>query len=342
MSSLFDLAIGVLRLLPPETAHRAALAGLQVPFGRSEAPPAALALTRFGRAIPGPLGLSAGFDKDAAALEGLFRLGFGFVEAGTVTPRPQAGNPRPRLFRLDEDAALINRMGFNSGGLALFERNVARFRSGQSGASAVLGINLGANKDAEDKIADYVLGLTRLSAYADYLVVNISSPNTPGLRGLQEGEPLKTLLARLAEARGKTAKRPALLLKLAPDLADDALAALAEAAIAHGLDGLVATNTTIARPASLRSAMRDETGGLSGAPLKERAQDVLARLQAITQGRLVLIGVGGIGSADDALARLQAGASLIQIYTGFVYRGPRLIQEINRGLAGPSRYTKPR
>lgn len=328
-----DLATSALRLLPPETAHRAALAGLKLPLGRTPAPAGSLAVSIFGRKLPSPLGLAAGFDKDAAALEGLFHLGFGFVEAGTVTPKPQPGNPRPRLFRLNEDAALINRMGFNSGGLELFEGNVARFRAGPAGASATLGINLGANKASEDKIADYVLGLTRLSAYADYLVVNVSSPNTPGLRGLQEGEQLKALLGRLAEARAKTATCPALLLKLAPDLDDAALEGLAEAALAHGLDGLVATNTTIARPPSLRSAHRSETGGLSGAPLKDRAQEVLERLAALSQGRLILIGVGGIGSTDDARARLQGGASLIQVYTAFVYRGPRLIREINHGLA---------
>ncbi|MSO73559.1 MAG: quinone-dependent dihydroorotate dehydrogenase [Alphaproteobacteria bacterium] len=333
MSSLLDLATGALGLLPPETAHRAALTGLRLPFGRIEAPPASLKLSLFGRTLPSPLGLAAGFDKDAAALAGLFRLGFGFVEAGTVTPKPQAGNPRPRLFRLREDAALINRMGFNSGGIDLFERNVARFRAGPAGAAAVLGINLGANKEAEDKIADYVLGLTRLSDYADYLVVNISSPNTPGLRGLQEGGQLTALLGRLAEARGKTARRPALLLKLAPDLDDDALEALAAAVSAHGLDGLVATNTTIARPPALRSRHRGETGGLSGEPLRTRAQDVLARLAGLNQGRLALIGVGGIGSERDARARLQTGASLVQVYTAFVYRGPRLIHDINRGLA---------
>ena len=337
MSRSRDLATAALRLLPPETAHRAALAGLALRLGRTPAPPPSLAVSLFGRAIPSPLGLAAGFDKDAAALEGLYRLGFGFIEAGTVTPKPQPGNPRPRLFRLPEDAALINRMGFNSGGLALFERNVARFRAGRAGSAGVLGINLGANKEAEDKIADYVLGLTRLSGYADYLVVNISSPNTPGLRGMQEGDQLKALLGRLAEARAKAATRPALLLKLAPDLDDEALAALAEAAIAHGLDGLVATNTTIARPPSLRSAHRNEAGGLSGAPLKERAQQVLERLQGIAQGRLTLIGVGGIGAAADARARLQGGANLIQVYSAFVYRGPRLIDEINDGLAGYSR-----
>ena len=333
LSSLLDLATGALGLLPPETAHHAALTGLRLPFGRIEAPPASLKLSLFGRTLLSPLGLAAGFDKDAAALAGLFRLGFGFVEAGTVTPKPQAGNPRPRLFRLREDAALINRMGFNSGGIDLFERNVARFRAGPAGAMAVLGINLGANKETEDKIADYVLGLNRLSDHADYLVVNISSPNTPGLRGLQAGGQLPALLGRLAEARGKTTRRPALLLKLAPDLDDDALAALAEAVSAHGLDGLVATNTTIARPPALRSRHRGETGGLSGEALRTRAQDALARLAGLNQGRLALIGVGGIGSERDARARLQAGASLGQVYTAFVYRGPRLIHDINRGLA---------
>jgi dihydroorotate dehydrogenase len=336
MSRILDRALPALRALPPELAHRLALTGLKLPLPRAPKPPAALARTVFGKTVPSPLGLAAGFDKDAEALHGLFGLGFGFVEAGTVTPKPQAGNPRPRLFRLGPDAALINRMGFNSGGLERFERNVARFRASPAGQAAMLGINLGANKASENKIADYVLGLERLSAYADYLVINVSSPNTPGLRGLQEGDQLKALLARLAEARGRTTARPALLLKLAPDLDDAGLDALAAGAIAHGLDGLVATNTTTARPARLRSVARGETGGLSGAPLKERAQTVLARLAALSQGRLILIGVGGIGSAADARARLDAGASLIQVYTAFIYQGPKLIRAINAGLARPS------
>jgi dihydroorotate dehydrogenase len=319
--------------LPPETAHRWALGGLCLPLPPAPAPPPSGAVTLFGRTIPSRLGLAAGFDKDAAALAGLSRLGFGFVEAGTVTPRPQAGNPRPRLFRLREDRALINRMGFNGGGLDRFERNVARFRATRAGAAAVLGINLGANKGSDDWVADYVLGLERLSAYADYLAVNVSSPNTPGLRGLQEGARLDALLGRLAEARGRTSRRPPLLLKLAPDLDDGALEGLVEAALAHGVDGLIATNTTVERPSGLRSRYKGEAGGLSGAPLKPRARVVLARLAALARGRLVLIGVGGIASADDARERIQAGASLVQVYTGFVYRGPLLIREINEALA---------
>ncbi|MGD9537875.1 MAG: quinone-dependent dihydroorotate dehydrogenase [Alphaproteobacteria bacterium] len=336
-----DLATAALRCLPPETAHHWALAALRLPFPPMQAPPTAGAVTLFGRAIPSRLGLAAGFDKDAASLAGLFRLGFGFVEAGTVTPRPQPGNPRPRLFRLAEDRALINRMGFNGGGLDQFERNVARFRDTRAGARAMLGINLGANKESDDRIADYVLGLARLSAYADYLAVNISSPNTPGLRGLQEGAQLDALLGRLAEARERTPKRPPLLLKLAPDLDDGALEGLVEAALAHGLDGLIATNTTVERPAGLRSPHKAEAGGLSGAPLKPRAQSVLAWIAKLAQGRLVLIGVGGIGSADDARERLAAGASLVQAYTAFTYRGPRLIREINEGLVNPTPSSPP-
>jgi len=335
MSRIVDVALPLLHRLPPETAHRLALAGLKLPVPRAPAPPEALAVKVFGKSVPSPIGLAAGFDKDAGSLAGLYRLGFGFVEAGTVTPRPQAGNPRPRLFRLEEDAAIINRMGFNSGGHDRFERNVERFRKSSIGARAVLGINLGANKDADDKIADYVEGVGRLSGYADYVVVNISSPNTPGLRGLQEGAQLDELLDRLANARARLTLTPPLLLKLAPDLDDAALEALVERAIAHRLDGLIATNTTTMRPPTLRSRHREQAGGLSGAPLKARAQSVLEKIAALAKGQLTLVGVGGIASAEDARARLAAGAALVQTYTGFVYQGAAHIRAINEGLATP-------
>lgn len=333
MSRIVDCALPLLHRLPAETAHRLALAGLKLPLPQAPGAPTSVARMVFGKTVPCPIGLAAGFDKDASALAGLYRLGFGFVEAGTVTPRPQRGNPRPRLFRLEEDRAVINRMGFNSGGHDRFERNVARFRAGRIGASAVLGINLGANKDSEDKIADYVEGVGRLSGYADYVVVNISSPNTPGLRGLQEGAKLDELLDRLANARARLRITPPLFLKLAPDLDEPALEALVARAIEHRLDGLIATNTTITRPLTLRSQHRGEEGGLSGAPLKARAQSVLARIAVLANGQLTLIGVGGISSAEDTRARLAAGASLVQVYTGFIYQGPRLIREINAGLA---------
>ena len=333
MSRIADVALPLLHRLPPETAHRLALAGLKLPLPGGPAPPGPLTRTVFGKTVPNPIGLAAGFDKDAGSLAGLYRLGFGFIEAGTVTPRPQRGNPRPRLFRLEEDAAIINRMGFNSGGHDRFERNVERFRKTSLGAHAVLGVNLGANKESDDKIADYVEGVGRLSGYADYVVVNISSPNTPGLRGLQEGAQLDELLDRLANARARLALTPPLLLKLAPDLDDAVLEALVERAIAHRLDGLIATNTTIARPPNLRSRHKEQAGGLSGAPLKARAQSMLEKIAALSQGQLTLIGVGGIASAADARARLGAGATLVQIYTGFVYQGARLIRELNAGLA---------
>jgi dihydroorotate dehydrogenase len=333
VSSLIDGAVAALGLLPPETAHQMALAALRLGLPPGAALGASAPLALFGKTLPNPLGLAAGFDKDGAALAGLFRLGFGFVEAGTVTPLPQPGNPRPRLFRLREDRALINRMGFNSGGHDRFERNVARFRASPAGAAAVLGINLGANRDSADRSADYVLGLRRLARYADYVVVNVSSPNTPGLRDLQQGAMLDALLGRLAEARAGLERPPPLLLKLAPDLDEVAFDRLVDAALAHRLDGLVATNTTLARPATLRSRHRGEAGGLSGAPLKARAQAVLEAIAARAGGRLVLIGVGGIASVEDARARLTAGARLVQVYTAFVARGPTLIRAIAADLA---------
>jgi dihydroorotate dehydrogenase len=331
MSPISAVGHALLLRLPPEWAHQAGLrlAGLVAP---APAPPAMLASTVFGLRLPSPVGLAAGLDKDARALAGLFRLGFGFLEAGTVTPRAQAGNPRPRLFRLAEDGALINRMGFNNGGLDAFAARLEAFRAGPGG-SRIVGVNLGANKDSADRMADYVLGLTRLAPLADYLVINISSPNTPGLRQLQEEAALRRLLGRLAEARAKFSRRPPLLLKLAPDLTETELAALVGAGLEAGLDGLIATNTTLARPDHLRSPARAEQGGLSGLPLRDRAQACLRLLYGLVGGRLTLIGVGGIAGAEDAYARVRAGASLVQVYTALIYRGPSLVEELNLGLA---------
>ncbi|MFN4186182.1 MAG: quinone-dependent dihydroorotate dehydrogenase, partial [Hyphomonas sp.] len=273
-----------------------------------------------------PVGLAAGLDKNGEALHGLARLGFGFVECGSVTPRPQPGNPRPRLFRLSEDAAIINRMGFNNDGLEAFADRLAH-----RPRTAVIGGNLGANKDTEDKAADYVKGLIRLKGLADYVTVNVSSPNTPGLRALQGRAALDDLLGRLAAARGDDPTP--VFLKIAPDLTGEEIGMIVEASLDHGLDALIVSNTTLDRPDSLRSPHRDEAGGLSGAPLRARALDALRAAADASAGRLPLIAVGGIDSGAEAYARIRLGASAVQIYSALIYEGPGLVARIKRELA---------
>lgn len=333
MPGISDLGARALRWLPPETAHGVAVGLLRrglAPAARAMPPPS-LHVKLWGLEFSSPLGLAAGFDKDAVALSGLYRLGFAFVEAGTVTPRPQGGNPRPRLFRLAADGALINRMGFNGAGLDVFAGNVARAR--ERGGLGPLGINIGANRDTADFSADYVTCLQRLAPLADYVALNLSSPNTPGLRSLQEGEALRGLLGRISETMAGLEKPVPLLLKLAPELENAALAESVRAAVEFDIAGLILCNTTTARPAGLRSAARNEQGGLSGSPLCAPALHMMREVYGLSEGRLPLIGVGGIASADDAYARIRAGASLLQVYTGFIYRGPRLIADITSGLA---------
>jgi len=331
---LTDIGTLALRALPPEMSHSVALNLLRNGFvpGAYVPPPPSLYVQICRIKFPSPLGLAAGFDKDAVALAGLYQLGFGFVEAGTVTPRPQAGNPRPRLFRLAADGALINSMGFNSGGLDTFARNVAHARE-SSLITGPLGVNIGANRDTEDFIADYVAGLERVAPLADYVTLNLSSPNTPGLRSLQEGEALRCLLGRMAETAAVLEKSPPLFIKLAPELSGAALAKCVEAAREFDVAGLILCNTTTARPATLRAPARSEQGGLSGAPLREPALAMMREIHNLTEGRLPLIGVGGIASAEDAYVRIRTGASLVQVYTGFIYHGPRLISDIHSGLA---------
>ena len=324
---LSDIGAAVLRTLDPEAAHRLAIVALGVaPLPRPGADDPVLATTVAGLSLPNPIGLAAGLDKNGEALRGLSRLGFGFVECGSVTPRPQPGNPKPRLFRLWEDRAVINRMGFNNEGLEAFAARLARRPAG-----TVIGANLGANKDTEDKAADYVAGLTRLKGLADYVTVNVSSPNTPGLRDLQGRAAMDDLLGRLAEAR---AGDPApVFLKIAPDLTAAEIGLIVEAAIDHGIDALIVSNTTLDRPQTLRSPHRDEAGGLSGAPLKARAMAALRAAADAAGGRLPLIGVGGIESGADAYDRIRAGASAVQIYSALVYEGPGLVGRIKRDLA---------
>ena len=322
----------LIRKLPPEAAHRAAIlalkSGMVPPQPAVEHP--SLAVTLWGLDFPNPVGLAAGFDKNGEAPDALLGQGFGFVEIGTVTPRPQPGNPKPRMFRLTADRAIINRMGFNNQGIeAMAERLALRPRSG------ILGINLGKNKDTEDAAADYELGAAGLARFADYLVINVSSPNTPGLRALQSPAQLAGLVGRTRAALdGATAggRRPPLLLKIAPDLVDDDLAAIARVALGGTLDGLIVSNTTVARPDSLVSRQAKETGGLSGAPLFDASTQVLRRMYRLTKGKLPLIGVGGIGSGLDAYVKIRAGASLVQLYSALVYEGTALVGRINRDL----------
>ena len=323
--SLNDLGAAVLRRIDPETAHGLAIKALRtLPLPAAPVDDPILAVEIAGLRLPSPVGLAAGLDKNGEALKGLSRLGFGFVECGSVTPRAQEGNPKPRLFRLSEDRAIINRMGFNNAGIEAF---AGRLSSRPAGT--VVGANLGANKDIEDRAADYVTGLKRLAGLADYFTVNISSPNTPGLRALQGREALDDLLGRVAEARASAAP---VFLKIAPDLTAAEIAMIVEAAIAHGIDALIVSNTTLDRPATLKSAFAEESGGLSGAPLRDRALGVLRHASEAANGRLPLIGVGGIGSGADAWACIRAGASAIQLYSALIYEGPGLVGRIKRDL----------
>ena len=312
--------------LDAERAHGAAIAALRLSRGHISSADPRLAVTIGGLRFSNPVGLAAGFDKDAQVPDAMLALGFGSVEVGTLTPQPQAGNPRPRLFRLAEDRAVINRMGFNNRGqAAALERLIRRKANG-----GIVGVNIGANKDAADRVADYAAGVQVMAPVADYLTVNISSPNTPGLRALQSRDALDDLLARVMDARG-AASRP-IFLKVAPDLTRADVDDIVAVSVARGIDALIVSNTTIARP-PLRSPHAGEAGGLSGAPLRELAVTALRDFRFASGGRLKLIAAGGIATADDAWDRLRAGASLVQLYTALVYEGPGLPQRIVRGLA---------
>ena len=329
---LYRLLRPALFQLDPERAHGAALAALRLMPTRAPRRYERLACTVADLAFPSPLGLAAGFDKDAEVPDALLALGFGFVEVGSITPRPQPGNSRPRLFRLAEDRAIINRMGFNGrGGEAALARLAARPRS----AGGVVGINIGANKDSTDRVADYAAMTRIMTPYAGYLAVNVSSPNTPGLRALQDeaalGDLIAAVLTARAEAAAPNSSQPPVFLKVAPDLAPADIDAISRIAIDHGLGALIVGNTTLWRP-PLRSAHAAETGGLSGAPLRDLALQRLRDFRSATGGAIPLIGVGGIASAMDAWARIRAGASLVQLYTAMVYRGPGIARTIADGL----------
>lgn len=328
---LYPLIGPALRRLPAERAHHLAIAALKAGLVPAPAPftDPALASEVFRRHFPNPLGLAAGFDKNAEVIDAMLALGFGFVEIGTVTPRPQPGNPPPRMFRLLAEEAMINRLGFNNQGMeAVAVRLAERRRRRRPG---VIGVNIGPNRDSPDPLADCTAIARRLAGLADYLVLNVSSPNTPGLRALQREAPLRALLAAVQRAARAAGGTP-VLVKIAPDLDSDELEAIARVTLDLGIDGLVVTNTTTRRPPTLSGRHRNEVGGLSGRPLFAPSTAVLAELYRLTEGRLPLIGVGGIASGGDAYAKIRAGASLVQLYTALIYQGPALVNRIKREL----------
>jgi dihydroorotate dehydrogenase len=322
----------LLRRIDPETAHSLALWALRLRLAGGDRQPddPVLATHALGQDLTNPIGLAAGFDKNAVAIAPLMRLGFGFIEAGTVTPQPQSGNPRPRLFRLDSDRAVINRNGFNNQGLAAYlSRVAARKRT-----AVALGCNVGVNKDGADPERDYPLLVEAVAPHADYVVINVSSPNTPGLRDLQGEARLGAILRAVGE---RVTRPPPLLVKISPDLPIDDLGGLVETCVAAGVQGLIVSNTTVSRPPGLRSPAAHQAGGLSGAPLFPLATAVLARAHLLARGRLTLIGVGGVLSGLDALTKIRAGAALVQLYTGFALSGPALIPRIKTELAAALR-----
>lgn len=329
--SLYNIGAKLLRKLPPETAHNLTINALSNNIGPKLKNEIDYNINLAGLKLKNPIGIAAGFDKNARAYEGLLNAGFGFVECGTVTPFPQIGNPKPRLFRLVEDEAIINAMGFNNDGLSDFVDNL-RHRGNIKG---IIGANIGANKDTEDKAEDYVLGLRRVWFYADYITINISSPNTKGLRDLQSKDALEDLLGRINEMREiqtkAHGKRP-VFLKIAPDISDSDIENISKIVIDFKMDALIVSNTTIARPETLKSNHKSQIGGLSGRPLFNKSTEILKSFNHALNGKIDLIGVGGIASGDDAISKLEAGAKAIQLYSAFVYQGPKLLENINDAI----------
>lgn len=335
MSLLHQIGLKAIKTLPPEPAHRMAIKALKLGLGplmKQDHDPI-LATNIGGLSLPNPIGLAAGFDKDCEVPDAMLRAGFGFVEMGSVTPLPQAGNPKPRLFRLNEDQAVINRMGFNNHGLDAFAE---RLQARQANGAGIVGANLGANKDSEDRAADYITGLRRLWGHCDYFTINISSPNTPGLRKLQSDDALDDLLGRINEVRealrGEDASPP-IFLKVAPDLDYPQIESITQLARQYGLSGLIISNTTLARPDTLQSQFAPQNGGLSGAPLFEPSTRVLASFYAASEGSMPLIGVGGIATGAQAYGKIRAGASAVQLYSALIYQGPVLAQIIAKDVA---------
>jgi len=329
--SLASALMPLMRLIDPETAHGLALRALRAGLAGRADPPT-LAVEAMGLRFRNPLGLAAGFDKNAVAVRPLFALGFGFVEVGTITPRPQAGNPRPRLFRLAEDGGVINRMGMNNEGWEAISARIAAMRA-EGPLPGPLGINVGINKDCDDPVRDTGLLVEGAARLGDYVTVNVSSPNTPGFRDLQAADRLAKLLEASRQGLARAGQSVPILVKLAPDLDHDSLGPIVETAVAGGVSGLIVSNTTIARPATLRSRHRNEAGGLSGRPLFASATAMLRRVARIAAGRLVLIGAGGVASGADAYAKIRSGASLVQLYSAMAYAGPALPGRIVSELA---------
>jgi dihydroorotate dehydrogenase len=331
---LFSFSLPLLRWLDAEDAHRLAVQGLKfLPAMRPHADDPKLAVRAFGLNFPNPIGMAAGFDKNAEVPDALLRLGFGFVEVGTVTPRPQSGNPRPRLFRLERDEAVINRMGFNNDGSDLVLRRLAS----RAQLAGIIGVNIGANKDSPDRVADYVRLIEAFAPVASYFTVNVSSPNTPGLRTMQQAHILDDLLAKVIDARERMREKAGdspVLLKIAPDLSLAELDEVVHVARSRRVDGMIVANTTVARPQSLREEMRArEQGGLSGRPLFRLSTRMVAETYVRVEGAFPLIGVGGIDSGGAALTKIRAGASLIQLYSSLIYKGLGLVEDIKRDLA---------
>ncbi len=335
MIRAFDaFSLPLLRWFDPEDAHRLAVQGLKLlPPARPRPDDQKLAVRAFGLNFPNPVGMAAGFDKNAEVSDALLRLGFGFVEVGTVTPKPQAGNPRPRIFRLERDEAVINRLGFNNDGAEAVLRRLA----GRAHQGGIVGVNVGANKDSPDRTADYVKLIETFAPVASYFTVNVSSPNTPGLRNLQQAEALDDLLARVIDARERVrqnAGNSPVLLKIAPDLSLTELDDVVQIARSRRVDGMIVTNTTLSRPSILREQARArEPGGLSGRPLFRLSTRMVAETYVRAEGAFPLVGVGGINSGGAALTKIRAGASLIQLYSALIYKGLGLVEEIKNDLA---------
>lgn len=334
--SLYKFALPVLFKSDPEKAHNMTLSAMKAGLHprHKSAHDDALVQDVFGLKFPNPVGLSAGFDKNAEVIAPVLKMGFGFTEVGTVTPLPQDGNPKPRVFRDPVNEAVINRMGFPNGGMDEFGRNFSAFQASACKPEGIVGINIGMNKTQTEPSHDYAALIKRFAADADYLTINISSPNTPGLRNLQSREPLLELIAAVKDARAEVAKDspPPILVKFAPDLDDAQIEELCGTVIVGGIDGVIVGNTTLDRPEYLTNDFRSEAGGLSGKPLKDKSTRVIEKFYAQLHGKMPIIGVGGISNAQDAYEKIKAGAALVQLYTGLIYQGPSVAHNINRGL----------
>lgn len=339
-----SLTVRMIRLLPPEPAHAFTLLALKMGFAGADRRPddPSLHIRLWDREFTNPLGMAAGFDKNAEVIAPLLNLGLGHVEVGTLTPRAQDGNPKPRLYRWEANSGVVNRMGFNNQGLDAVEPRLKAWRGREVRPRGLVGVNIGKNRDSADAVHDYVTGIERVAPYADYIAINVSSPNTPGLRELQKREHLEELIraclkARAAVVQASGCTRPPLLVKIAPDLDDTELEQIVATVLEtregeDGIDGLIATNTALYRPEGMPTKLAQEEGGLSGQPMFDLSTEILRKTANLLKGQLPIIGVGGVMTADDAYAKIKAGASLIQIYTGMIYRGTPMIHDIKKGL----------